>query len=112
MIQIYDSFETPKHMCFVTELCSAGDLFTYIKKRRRLRELHAKYFFVQILKGLAALHRVGILHRDIKLENIMINVSGQVKIGDFGVSKKLRPGEVCYDQCGTPAYIAPELLTR
>jgi serine/threonine protein kinase len=99
-------------MCFVTELCSAGDLFTYIKKRRRLRELHAKYFFVQILKGLAALHRVGILHRDIKLENIMINVSGQVKIGDFGVSKKLRPGEVCYDQCGTPAYIAPELLTR
>lgn len=63
-------------MCFVTELCSAGDLFSYIKKRRKLKETHAKYFFVQILKGLAALHKAGILHRDIKLENVMIDVSG------------------------------------
>lgn len=99
-------------MCFVTELCSGGDLYSFIKKRRRLIESHAKYFFVQILKGLAALHKVGILHRDIKLENVMLTVTGELKIGDFGVSRKMRPTEVCKEQCGTPAYIAPELIER
>lgn len=76
VIQIYDSFETPKHMCFVMELCSGGDLFSYIKKRRRIKEPVAKYFFAQIVRGLLALHRVNILHRDIKLENVMITALG------------------------------------
>lgn len=64
------------------------------------------------MKGLVAIHRANILHRDIKLENVLINVVGEIKIGDFGVSKKMNPREVCYDMCGTPAYIAPELLTN
>lgn len=46
VIQIYDSFETPKHMCFVIELCSGGDLHSYVRKRVCLKESHAKYFFV------------------------------------------------------------------
>jgi serine/threonine protein kinase len=58
------------------ELCSGGDLFSYIKKRRRIKESVAKYFFAQIVRGLLALHRVNILHRDIKLENIMITALG------------------------------------
>jgi serine/threonine protein kinase len=70
------------------------------------------------VKGLAALHRCQILHRDIKLENLMINAVGEVKIGDFGVSRRMpnapSPGQQsvtkCYEQCGTPAYIAPELI--
>ena len=45
IMQVYDYFETPKHTCFVVELCAAGDLFSYIKKRRRLTEVQAKYFF-------------------------------------------------------------------
>ena len=99
-------------MCFVMELCPGGDLFSYIKKRRRLKENQAKYFFAQILKGLDAIHKQQILHRDIKLENIMIDATGSVKIGDFGVSRRLKAGELCFEQCGTPAYIAPELLGR
>ena len=84
-------------MCFVMELCSAGDLFSHIKKRRRLKEPHAKYFMAQILKGLAALHKLNILHRDIKLENIMLTVTGDVKIGDIGVSRKMKFGEQCHE---------------
>lgn len=45
VMQVYDHFETPKHICFVVELCSGGDLFSYIKKRRRINEQTAKYFF-------------------------------------------------------------------
>jgi serine/threonine protein kinase len=63
------------------------------------------------VRGLVALHKVHILHRDIKLENVMISAVGEVKIGDFGVSRKMKLGERCYEQCGTPAYIAPELIT-
>ena len=55
------------------------------------------------------MHRAQILHRDIKLENLMLTAVGEVKIGDFGVSRKLT--QRCYEQCGTPAYIAPELLS-
>jgi polo-like kinase 1 len=108
-MQVYDYFETPKHTCFVVELCAAGDLFSYIKKRRRLTEPQAKYFFRQILLGLNAMHQASILHRDIKLENLMLTAVGEVKIGDFGVSRKMT--KRCFEQCGTPAYIAPELLT-
>lgn len=109
IMQVYDYFETPKHTCFVVELCAAGDLFSYIKKRRRLTEPQAKYFFRQILLGLNAMHQASILHRDIKLENLMLTAVGEVKIGDFGVSRKMT--KRCFEQCGTPAYIAPELLT-
>jgi serine/threonine protein kinase len=79
------------------ELCPGGDLFSYIKKRRRLKENQAKYFFAQILKGLDAIHKQQILHRDIKLENIMIDATGSVKIGDFGVSRRLKTGETCFE---------------
>jgi serine/threonine protein kinase len=50
------------------------------------------------------------LHRDIKLDNILLDINGEIKICDFGVSKIVRPGETMTEQCGTPAYIAPEIL--
>lgn len=56
------------------------------------------------------LHARNILHRDIKLDNILLDGKGQVKIADFGVSKQVRQGEVMREQCGTPAYIAPEII--
>lgn len=110
VIGVYDSFETPKHICFVMELCSGGDLLSYIKKRRRLSETYAKYFFSQMLRGLAALHRTQIIHRDIKMENLMLDATGQIKIVDFGVSCRWKAGTRIFEQCGTPAYIAPEII--
>ena len=91
VVSLYDSFETQKHICFVMELCSGGDLFSYIKKRRRLKEPVAKYFFRQIVEGLAYIHNARlVVHRDIKLENILLDATGNIKICDFGVSKQLK----------------------
>lgn len=94
------------------ELCSGGDLFSYIKKRRRLKEDVAKFFFKQIVEGLAYIHNAKlVVHRDIKLENILLDATGKVKICDFGVSRQLKSEQqVMHEQCGTPAYIAPEIL--
>lgn len=50
------------------------------------------------------------MHRDIKLDNILIDLANNVKVCDFGVSKQVRKGDIMHDQCGTPAYIAPEIL--
>ena len=112
IMRLYDSFETSKHICFVMELCAGGDLLTYVRKRRKLKEDSAKYFFKQLIEGLAYIHNSRLIcHRDIKLDNILLDADGKVKIGDFGVSKQVKSEtEKMTEQCGTPAYIAPEIL--
>lgn len=113
VVKLYDSFETNKHMCFVMELCQGGDLLSYVRKRRRLKEDNAKYLFKQIISGLHYIHeRKFVVHRDIKLDNVLIDQTGQIKICDFGVSKQVRSQkELMKEQCGTPAYIAPEVIS-
>jgi serine/threonine protein kinase len=77
VVRLFDTFETQKHICFVMELCSGGDLFSYIKKRRRLKEDVARFFFRQIIEGLAYIHNAKlVVHRDIKLENILLDATG------------------------------------
>lgn len=110
IVQLLDTFETDKHIIFVMELCSGGDLLNYVRKRRKLSEDYAKAMFKQILEALHYCHNLNILHRDIKLDNIILDSEGMIKIGDFGVSKIIDPKQIMYDQCGTPAYIAPEIL--
>lgn len=110
VVHFFETFETEKYILLVMELCGGGDLLNYVRKRRRLKEDLAKYFFKQIIEALHYIHQKNIVHRDIKLDNILLDHEGNVKICDFGVSKLVRPGELMTEQCGTPAYIAPEIL--
>lgn len=64
------------------------------------------------MEGLQHCHSKLIIHRDIKLDNILLNERGDVKIADFGVSKQITKGQLLKDRCGTPAYIAPEVLAE
>ena len=107
--QIYDYFETDTHILIVMEyIC--GDLLGYIRKRAKISEPTAKIIFKQIIKGLQYIHKKKIVHRDIKLDNVLIDLTNTVKICDFGVCRILQPGDVMYEHCGTPAYIAPEIF--
>ena len=109
-MNLYDTFETQKHIILVMELCQGGDLLNYVRKRRKLSPETTKFIFKQILEGLYHCHAQNVLHRDIKLDNILIDSEGTVKIADFGVAKIVTPYEVMHEQCGTPAYIAPEII--
>jgi serine/threonine protein kinase len=110
VVKLFETFETGRHILLVMELCAGGDLLNYVRKRKKLEEQSAKYLFKQLIEGLGYLHARNVLHRDIKLDNILLDGKGIVKIADFGVSKQVRPGEVMREQCGTPAYIAPEII--
>jgi len=75
------------------EVCGGGDLLTYVRRRRKLKEETARFLFRQVIKGLACCHTKNVLHRDIKLDNILLTSQGDVKICDFGVSQVVTPDE-------------------
>jgi len=105
-------FETENHLFMVMEYAGGGDLLQYITRRMKLEEREAKNIFRQVLYGVAHCHCRSVLHRDIKLDNILINAAGKVKICDFGISKVITdPEQTMSEQCGTPAYMPPEILS-
>jgi len=110
VIRLYESFESRKYILIVMELCTGGDLLNYVREKKKLNENEAKLGLKSLIEGLKHCHSHGVLHRDIKLDNILLNGQGQLKICDFGVSKIIKRGERIFEQCGTPAYIAPEIL--
>jgi len=92
VVKIYETIETEKHIIIVMELCAGGDLLNYVRKRRRLKEPFAQKIFKQIIDGLCYTHAKLVAHRDIKLDNILLDGKGNVKIADFGVSKQSQQG--------------------
>ena len=110
VVKLLETFDTDKHHLIVMELCPGGDLLNYVRKRRKLNEKMAKFVFKQIMEGLLYIHQNGVVHRDIKLDNILLDGHGNIKIADFGVSRKFVDNEILFEQCGTPAYIAPEIV--
>lgn len=115
IVQIYEVFENKKYFFFVMEYASGGDLLQLMKRKCRLSESYARGIFIQLVRGLRHIHSKKILHRDIKLDNILlIDCEGELKakICDFGVSRFINDHEVINEQCGTPAYIAPEIIKR
>lgn len=87
IVRLYESFDTDSHTVYVMEVCGGGDLLTYVRRRRKLKEDLAKHVFRQLILGLMYVHSKKVLHRDIKLDNILLTSEGDVKICDFGVSK-------------------------
>ena len=110
VIRLLEVFESPKHFLMVMEYAGGGDLLQYVKQRKKLEEQEAKYIFKQIVHGLAHCHCRSVLHRDIKLDNILMDDEGSIKMCDFGVSRLITKGQMIQEQCGTPAYLAPEII--
>ena len=101
-------------MCLILELCENGDLNDKIKEKKQKNEYFTEkeilHYFYEILQGLYYLHKNRVLHRDLKTLNIFLTKENHIKIGDFGVSKKLINNSIyAYTFVGTPYYLSPEI---
>ena len=114
IVKIYEAFETDHHVYLVMEYVSGGSLHSYLKEKasKRLDEEDAKRIFKQILTALQYCHRKQIAHRDIKLENILLDENKNVKLIDFGFSTCIPNDKKIKMFCGTPSYMAPEIVMK
>ncbi|KAG0502885.1 hypothetical protein HPP92_002957 [Vanilla planifolia] len=105
---------TPTHLAIVMEYAAGGELFERICNAGRFSEDEARFFFQQLISGVSYCHSMEICHRDLKLENTLLdgNPTPQLKICDFGYSKSALLHSQPKSTVGTPAYIAPEVLSR
>ena len=110
--RMYEAVETPKRMHLIMECLDGGNLCSYVKAKRRLTEDDSRKIFFQILQSIEHLHMLGVTHRDIKLENVLFANSNDIKLIDFGFSTVCQPGKRLKVFCGTPSYMAPEIVRR
>ncbi|KAK9095048.1 hypothetical protein Scep_026517 [Stephania cephalantha] len=105
---------TPTHLAIVMEYAAGGELFDRMCTAGRFSEDEARFFFQQLISGVSYCHSMEICHRDLKLENVLLdgNVTPRLKICDFGYSKSGLLHSKPKSTVGTPAYIAPEVLSR
>ena len=109
--KILEMFEDEEYILIIMEYINGGNLFSFVKKRRKLTEKISIFLFRQIILGIKHIHSQGIVHRDIKLENILIDLNNTIKICDFGISRILSsPNDLLFEQSGTPMYMAPEIF--
>ncbi|XP_070700495.1 NUAK family SNF1-like kinase 2 [Pempheris klunzingeri] len=110
IITIYEVFENKDKIVIVMEYASRGDLYDYICDKRNVSEREARHFFRQIVSAVHYCHQNGIVHRDLKLENILLDGNGNVKIADFGLSNLYHGDEYLQTFCGSPLYASPEIV--
>ncbi|XP_026670041.1 serine/threonine-protein kinase N isoform X4 [Ceratina calcarata] len=111
LVNLFACFQTEAHVCFVMEYAAGGDLMMHIHAEV-FREPRAVFYSACVVLGLQYLHESRIIYRDLKLDNLLLDTEGYVKIADFGLCKEgMGYGERTGTFCGTPEFLAPEVLT-
>ena len=105
-------FQSQLRLYFIMPFVKGGELYKVFQKQKRFTEEIVKFYAAQIAMAIGYLHQQGIAHRDLKLENILIDSDGYLKIIDYGLAKMIGQEELSMSFCGTPEYLAPEMVNR
>ncbi|CAK8690153.1 unnamed protein product [Clavelina lepadiformis] len=115
IVQLLEIYDNPSHLYLVMQLVSGGELFDRIVEKGSYTEKDASHLIAQILDAVAYLHTKDIVHRDLKPENLLYHTTAddsKIMISDFGLSKVEVEGQMLKTACGTPGYVAPEVLKQ
>ena len=116
VVKYYTSFEETNNLNIVMEYCNGGDLFQFLEEKKKTKHLLSENLiwelFIKMILGLSAIHKMKILHRDLKSQNIFLTKNLEVKIGDLGVAKQLNQTNFAKTFIGTPYYLSPELCSE
>ena len=110
IVQLYEVLQTPRHIYIIMEYCEGKDLLDYILTKNKLSEEESLKFFQQLINALFYLHSQNIAHRDIKIDNMLLDRNRDLKLVDFGLSTKYPDDNLLDQPCGTVVYAAPEVL--
>ncbi|KAI8997744.1 camp-dependent protein kinase type 2 [Pilobolus umbonatus] len=108
IVNLWGSFQDDAHLYMVMDYVPGGELFSYLRKMKRLSNNAARFYAGEILLALSYLHSKDIIYRDLKPENLLIDGQGHIKMTDFGFAKHVP--DITWTLCGTPDYLAPEII--
>nr|XP_029531892.1 ribosomal protein S6 kinase alpha-5-like [Oncorhynchus nerka] len=109
LVTLHYAFQTDTKLHLILDYVNGGELFTHLVQRVRFKEQEVSLYSGEIVLALEHLHTLGIVYRDLKLENILMDSSGHIVLTDFGLSKEFDELERTYSVCGTIEYMAPEI---
>ncbi|XP_056162052.1 CBL-interacting serine/threonine-protein kinase 24-like isoform X2 [Syzygium oleosum] len=111
IVRLHEVLASPSKIYIILEFVSGGELYDKIVHQGRLPENESRRFFQQLIDAVAHCHRKGVYHRDLKPENLLLDSHGNLKVSDFGLSALPLQGDgLLHTTCGTPNYVAPEVL--
>ncbi|XP_075934375.1 cGMP-dependent protein kinase 1-like [Anarhichas minor] len=110
IIRLYRTFRDSKYLYMLLEACLGGELWTQLRDRGSFDDGITRFYTGCVIEALAFLHSRGIIYRDLKPENIILDHRGYAKLVDFGFAKKVGLGKKTWTFCGTPEYVAPEII--
>jgi len=111
LVKLHYSFQDAEKLYFVMDYINGGELFYHLQKDKQFSEERVRFYAAEIASGLEYLHAAGVIYRDLKPENLLLNRDGHIIMTDFGLSKEgIHDGERTGTFCGTPEYLAPEVL--
>lgn len=109
LVRMWGTFQDARNLFMVMDYIEGGELFSLLRKSQRFPNPVAKFYAAEVVLALEYLHSHNIIYRDLKPENILLDKNGHIKITDFGFAKEVP--DVTWTLCGTPDYIAPEVVT-